>query len=218
MQAKLKRPFKSPMPHVNVRKIADSIPTAPIVRADATTAMPQTATECDLANAAQFATKRSLQPFRPPHSKTGASVTSHSQRDQTAEIAALEREVRILKQAVNLVRKREEDNRLAELVIQWREAGRIIVERLFSLVPQPEKGAEAKPYDEWDGGAGDIDKAAHDEAARTGLDEQAETQAQEWTMGSMMLSLRVDPGLLGWSSEAGDWEAVVVELPGGQQE
>jgi hypothetical protein len=63
--------------------------------------------------------------------------TSSSSSSVPAQIANLEKEARTLRQAVKYKTEQEEDERLQDLITQWRTAGRDVVEQIFDRVPKP---------------------------------------------------------------------------------
>jgi hypothetical protein len=78
-------------------------------------------------------------------------------------VAALDKRIRTLRQAVKYVSSEDEDERLARLVHTWREAGREVSDRLFALLPQPSEDDERrgkKPSSSWGWGWDDEDAAA----------------------------------------------------------
>ncbi len=123
-----------------------------------------------------IASTRSSKPFKSPFasSDTVLAITP------SAEVTALERHLQILNQAHRV--SEHSDERLEELIIQWREAGRVVVERVFAIMPEPSREEGTKAPDDVLG----VDDA-------------------QWHYGKMMMTLQVDPGLLGWDDEIADW-------------
>jgi hypothetical protein len=59
-----------------------------------------------------------------------------------AQICILEKEARILRQAVKYHSNPDEDDTLRELISTWRTAGRDVVEQIFDKIPEPLPGQE----------------------------------------------------------------------------
>jgi hypothetical protein len=55
----------------------------------------------------------------------------------------LEKQERTLRQALRYLGNPEEDDRLEELVVMWKGAGRQVAELLFDVTPKPDPSAEA---------------------------------------------------------------------------
>ena len=55
-----------------------------------------------------------------------------------ATINKLEKEARTLRQAVRYHTNPDEDERLSEMITQWRNAGREVVEQIFDRIPKPD--------------------------------------------------------------------------------
>lgn len=108
-----------------------------------------------------------------------------------ALISSLEARVRTLKQAIRYLDP-EEDARLVSLISVWRDAGREIADRLFSILPPP----EAPRAWGWDG------------EGISGNDGPAEPSEFTWDRGAMLSRLGVDPALLGWNAEDEDWDEI----------
>lgn len=73
------------------------------------------------------------------HAQPNASSSTTS---VSARITTLEKEARTLRQAVKYQTEQEEDERLQHLIIQWRTAGRDVVEQIFDRVPKPTEGED----------------------------------------------------------------------------
>lgn len=73
--------------------------------------------------------------LKTPHSDTGFL-------SKAAEISSLERRLQLLRQAEKFVQHPEDDDKLRSLIKQWRDAGRDMVERIFSLTPAPDLSEE----------------------------------------------------------------------------
>jgi hypothetical protein len=58
-------------------------------------------------------------------------------------IMEVEKQERTLKQALRYLSNPEEDERLEELVVKWKAAGREIAELLFDVTPKPDVDAQA---------------------------------------------------------------------------
>jgi ribosomal protein L12E/L44/L45/RPP1/RPP2 len=121
-----------------------------------------------------------------------------------ADISALERQKQILKQAIKIRNSPAEEERLGDLVTQWRQAGRDIVEMLYQVIPKPEPAAEGGilPSSEWENGFKPLEP---DTIAKSTEEEEENAEAEDWNYGTMMRTLQVDPDLLGWDREAEDW-------------
>jgi hypothetical protein len=187
--------------------------------------------------ARNIASTRSSKPFKSPFPssdpKENPSITlvpSSSPTDRyappisnvnrSAEISALERRLQILKQAQRLMEHSTGDDRLVELIDQWREAGRTVVEKIFTIMPEPAatNTAEATsspgqtrsffdddlPEDKVQQQQEDTTQQQHEDAG--GYEE--ESTNQPWDYGRMMRTLQVDPDLLGWAGDVGDWTVV----------
>jgi hypothetical protein len=161
--------------------------------------------------ARNIASTRSSKPFKSPFPssdpKENPSVTlapSSSPTDpyalpisnvnRSAEISALERRLQILKQAQRLMKHSAGDDRLVELIDQWREAGRTVVEKIFAIMPEPAATNQQE----------DTTQQQHEDGS--GCEE--ESTNQPWDHGRMMRTLQVDPDLLGWAGDVGDWTVV----------
>jgi hypothetical protein len=59
-----------------------------------------------------------------------------------AQIAILEKEAQKLRQALKYQIQSEDDDRLQDLIIQWRTAGRDVVEQIYDRVPKPTESEE----------------------------------------------------------------------------
>lgn len=67
----------------------------------------------------------------------------------------MEKEARSLRQAVRYHTDISEDERLLELIRQWRSAGRDVVEQIYDRVPKPDPSAETdRPGGSWFFGPG----------------------------------------------------------------
>ncbi|KAJ9124187.1 hypothetical protein QFC22_000984 [Naganishia vaughanmartiniae] len=150
--------------------------------------------------------------FNKPHGgpnedRTGSGISL------PGEVAALERRKQILKQAIKIKRDPQEEH-LQELVTQWKQAGRDIVELLYQIVPRPEQESHSHSISlsTWDPEpSGTSSNESQDiQSVRDGqrdVEMAAEIQeSRDWNYGTMMLSLQVDPLLLGWNEATGDWE------------
>jgi hypothetical protein len=113
---------------------------------------------------------------------------------RTSEIAALEGRRQTLIQALKIVRNEEDEDQLRELHQQWLTAGREMSEKLFSTVPEPVHEQEETRYD---GGFG------RDEGAGGAA---GDAVVKDWTIGTMLEALSVDPTLFGWNAELEDWQ------------
>ncbi|KAJ9106224.1 hypothetical protein QFC21_001368 [Naganishia friedmannii] len=141
---------------------------------------------------------------------------SNSGLSLTGEIAALERRKQILKQAIKIKRDPQEEH-LQELVTQWKQAGRDIVELLYPIVPRPEPQAynESITTPSWDAApiatsGNEIQEGQFLRGGGEGGDAEMTVEVQEsrdWNYGTMILSLQVDPQLLGWDEAAEDWKS-----------
>ena len=70
--------------------------------------------------------------------------SSTSNMSIAGRLAILEKEARTLRQAVKYQNESEEDERLQDLIIQWRTAGRDVVEQIFDRIPKPAGNDEVK--------------------------------------------------------------------------
>ncbi|KAJ9105141.1 hypothetical protein QFC19_003599 [Naganishia cerealis] len=137
----------------------------------------------------------------------------HPKEDHTSsrislsgEIAELERRKQILRQAIKIQRDPQEQH-LRELVSQWKQAGRDIVEILYPIVPHPETQGHSNRIatSSWGTAPNDASSCGYETTQRTQEDAEVE-DLKDWNYGAMMLSLQVDPQLLDWDEEAEDWE------------
>lgn len=122
-----------------------------------------------------------------------------------ADISALERQKQIMKQAIKIRNAPAQEDKLCELVTQWRQAGRDIVEMLFQVMPRPETSNyhHAAPLSSWEK---DSSSLAQDVATTATAEvEEENADPEDWNYGTMMRSLQVDPHLLGWDGQAEDW-------------
>lgn len=121
-----------------------------------------------------------------------------------ADISALERRKQILKQAMKIRNAPAEEEKLGELVTQWRQAGRDMVEMLFQVMPRPETSNHhhAAPSCNWEK---DSKSVALDDPSKDTEMVGEKADPEDWNYGTMMRSLQVDPHLLGWDGEAEDW-------------
>jgi hypothetical protein len=74
------------------------------------------------------------------NSGIGTGTRSESGMSVAAELAVLEKEARILRQAVKYLSNPEEDDTLRNLISTWRVAGRDVVEQIFDKIPEPAAG------------------------------------------------------------------------------
>ena len=145
------------------------------------------------------------------------SNAAGSNVNRSAEITALERRLQILKQGQRLMMYSAEDDRLEELINQWREAGRTVVEKLFAIMPEPvalaatTAEASLNPPQTRSFFGDDLcgDNVEHQqgdtEQTRPKHASQHEGELADWDYGAMMSTLQVDPDLLGWDADDGDW-------------
>lgn len=117
-----------------------------------------------------------------------------------ADISALERQKQIIKQAIKIRHSPAEEERLGDLVTQWRHAGRDIVEMLFQVMPRPETSNGGNTLSYWET---ESKSSTSNNPSKTNIEDEGETE--DWNYGSMMRALQVDPHLLGWDNEAEDW-------------
>jgi len=64
-----------------------------------------------------------------------------SGRSEKSQVEKLESRARTLRDAVKLLKNREEDDEVEAVTKQWLAAGREIVGRLFKLMPKPESSS-----------------------------------------------------------------------------
>jgi hypothetical protein len=76
------------------------------------------------------------------NSNTTSYTGPNSTMSVAGRLAILEKEARTLRQAVKYQNESEEDERLQDLIKQWRTAGRDVVEQIFDRVPKPIEGDE----------------------------------------------------------------------------
>lgn len=151
-------------------------------------------------------------PLKGPNTSSPAGVNQQSPTrlesgtpgiNLMAEISALERRKQVLKQAIKIRNAPAEEERLSNLVTQWRQAGRDIVESLFRVIPRPHPPSEGDTLQslEWENG---LFSAPETSTMGTDGDEE-KAVTEDWNYGTMMRSLQVDPNLLGWDCDAEDW-------------
>lgn len=97
-------------------------------------------------------TTKKVKAFKPPLVKPADGPSSsistsnrpnHKGESVMATITKLEKEARILRQAVRYYTNPDEDERLSDLISQWRMAGREVVEQLYDRIPEPDPETEA---------------------------------------------------------------------------
>lgn len=130
---------------------------------------------------------------------------AHLQLSSTmTDIAALEKQKHILKQAIKIRRTPKEEERLRGLVTQWRNAGRDVTEMLFQVIARPEPSMnEEAVYS----ALPDMENSSSEtvDPDRQLQIMKREKIAEDWNYGTMLRALQVDPHLLGWDEEAEDW-------------
>jgi hypothetical protein len=124
----------------------------------------------------------------------------------------LESKKQMLTQALKIMNNQDDEARLTQLREQWLAAGREISEKLFSVLPEPTNDTDSQAK-----GAEIYQGYFHDDRLPgpplADEDVQAEAVAREttptqkdWTIGSMLEMLSVDPQLFGWNEENEDWQ------------
>jgi len=153
-------------------------------------------------------------PSRAPtrHKPVTALTETVNAPSRSAEINALESKKQMLIQAIKIINHQEEEARLTQLREQWLAAGREISEKLFSVIPEPANDSEpqAQGGQTYQGCYQDDRPAVPpilDEEARVDAGPQETAPEQkDWTIGSMLEMLSVDPDLFGWNEENEDWQ------------
>ncbi|OXM78129.1 Swi5-dependent recombination DNA repair protein 1 [Cryptococcus neoformans Bt63] len=155
----LKKPFRPPTrvtlpkasPKPPVSSLAGDTPDSTsgktIISTPSTSTSISTLTDSTLNRQAKWTPSRRstklTKPFKTPirsdrsnaPSPSSSSLSSTHRGDQ-ATILTVQNEVMLLKKAVKYDNE-DSAGRLEELIIQWRNAGREMVERFFSLIPRP---------------------------------------------------------------------------------
>ncbi|KAL7421391.1 hypothetical protein Q5752_004276 [Cryptotrichosporon argae] len=179
---------------------------------------------------------RVSKPFRPPAFARSDAPSPTSIKEaklsaaEAATIKRLEEELRILRHAVDIINNENAETLTEKRIQEWREAGRIVVERLFGMMDKPDEdlgaaGRRFSLYDAWasrgegwgyggsragvsygwgstedNGAEGALVTPKHDDSTAT-----ASTHAATWDMGSLMNRMGVNPDILGWDPEEDDW-------------
>lgn len=117
-----------------------------------------------------------LTPGSTPSSAARQNSGPKSRRNPDIELCnSLEAQIRTLKSALKYSSNPDEDDRVAQLVHTWRDAGREVADRLFSLLPPPaEQPAYRSEGWDWDrGGSKGHEQAesAHNASADTNDDD-----------------------------------------------
>ena len=118
----------------------------------------------------------------------------------------------MLTQAIKIINNQEEETRLTQLREQWLAAGREISEKLFSVIPEPANDSESQAQggQTYQGYYQDdrlpIPLLADGEAPADADPHDTAPKQKDWTIGSMLEMLSVDPDLFGWNEENEDWQ------------
>lgn len=117
------------------------------------------------------------------------------------QISALESKRQVLTQALRILQEPSEEVKLTELREQWLAVGREISEKLFSVIPEPTHD------DLWQDEGSDKVLGTSGRAGDMRVTEQSQSRPlEDWTIGTMLRGLSVDPCLFGWDSEDEDWQ------------